>query len=226
MRILVVEDDARMAELLKRGLTQDRHTVDVAGDGLTALERAKNQHYDTIVLDVMLPGLDGFGVARKLRNGGIQTPVLMLTARDSVPDIVHGLDIGADDYLTKPFSFEVFRARLRVMARRSGTEAGQILHVADLTLAMATHQVRRSGRLILLTRTEYVLLELLMKRAGRVVSRDALIEAAWGGEQEVSNNTLDVFVFQLRTKLETGGAPRLLQTVRGFGYVLREPETP
>jgi DNA-binding response OmpR family regulator len=224
MRILVVEDDPRMAELLRRGLSQDRHTVDVAGDGLTGLERARNQPYDTIVLDVMLPGLDGFGVARKLRNGGIQTPVLVLTARDSVPDIVRGLDIGADDYLTKPFSFEVLRARIRVMARRAGSEAGQILQVEDLTLATGTHQVRRAGRLILLTRTEYVLLELLMKRAGRVVSRDALIEAAWGGEQEISSNTLDVFVFQLRTKLEVGGAARLLQTVRGFGYVLREPE--
>jgi two-component system response regulator MprA len=224
MRILVVEDDTRMAELLRRGLTQDRHSVDVAADGLTGLERARTQPYDTIVLDVMLPGLDGLGVARKLRSGGIQTPILMLTARDGAPDIVRGLDIGADDYLTKPFSFEVLRARLRVMARRAGMESGRILQVADLTMATDTHQVRRAGRLILLTRTEYLLLELLMRRAGRVVSRDALIEAAWGGEQEVTSNALDVFVFQLRAKLEAGGAPRLLETARGFGYVVREPE--
>jgi two-component system response regulator MprA len=224
MRILVVEDDARMAELLRRGLTQDRHFVEVAGDGPTGLEKARSQPFDTIVLDVMLPGLDGLGVARRLRSGGIQTPILMLTARDSVPDIVRGLDIGADDYLTKPFSFEVLRARLRVMARRTGAESAQILQVADLIIAPGTRQVRRAGRLILLTPTEYVLLEFLMQRAGRVVSRYALIEAAWGGEQEVSNNTLDVFIFQLRTKLEAGGAARLLQTVRGFGYVLREPE--
>jgi two-component system response regulator MprA len=148
----------------------------------------------------------------------------MLTARDGVSDIVRGLDIGADDYLTKPFSFDVLRARLRVMARRTGINSGRILQVADLTIATDTHRVRRADRLILLTRTEYLLLELLMKRAGRVVSRDALIEAVWSGEQDVSSNALDVFVFQLRTKLEAGGAPRLLQTVRGFGYVLREPE--
>jgi DNA-binding response OmpR family regulator len=224
MRILVVEDDARMAELLKRGLAADRHSVDVEGDGPAGLERAKTHPYDTIVLDVMLPGLDGLGVVGKLRSAGIQTPILMLTARDGVPDIVRGLDVGADDYLTKPFSFDVLRARLRVMARRTGINSGRILQVADLTIATDTHRVRRADRLILLTRTEYLLLELLMKRAGRVVSRDALIEAAWGGEQDVSSNALDVFVFQLRTKLEAGSAPRLLQTVRGFGYVLREPE--
>jgi two-component system response regulator MprA len=225
MRILVVEDDARMAELLRRGLTQDRHSVDVEGDGPAGLERARKHPYDTIVLDVMLPGLDGLGVVRKLRSAGIQTPILMLTARDGVSDVVRGLDIGADDYLTKPFSFDVLRARLRVMARRTGINSGGILQVADLTMATNTHRVRRADRLILLTRTEYLLLELLMKRAGRVVSRDALIEAAWGGEQDVSSNALDVFIFQLRTKLEAGDAPRLLQTVRGFGYVLREPET-
>ena len=224
MRILIVEDDARMAELLRRGLVSDRHSVDVVGDGLAGLERAQNQPYDTIVLDIMLPGLDGFGVARRLRSGGIRTPILMLTARDAVPDIVRGLDTGADDYLTKPFSFEVLRARLRVMARRAGAETRTMLQVADLTMATGTHQVRRAGRLILLTRTEYVLLELLMKDAGRVVSRAALIDAAWGGEREVGNNTLDVFVFQLRTKLEANGGSRLLQTVRGFGYVLRETE--
>jgi len=224
MRILVVEDDARMAELLRRGLAEDRHSVDVEGDGPDGLERARTHSYDAIVLDVMLPGLDGLGVVRKLRSAGIQTPVLMLTARDGVSDIVGGLDIGADDYLTKPFSFDVLRARLRVMARRTGNNSGRILQVADLTIATDTHRVRRAGRLILLTRTEYLLLELLMKRAGRVVSRDALIEAAWSGEQDISSNALDVFVFQLRTKLEAGGAPRLLQTVRGFGYVLREPE--
>jgi two-component system response regulator MprA len=224
MRILVVEDDARMAELLRRGLVNDRHSVDVAGDGLTGLDRALSQPYDSIVLDVMLPGLDGLGVAQKLRDGGIQTPILMLTARDAATDIVRGLDTGADDYLTKPFSFDVLRARLRAMGRRAGADSAKVLQVADLTIAPATHQVRRAGRLILLTRTEYVLLELLMKRAGRVVSRDALIEATWGWEREVGSNALDVFIFQLRSKIEAGGAPRLVHTVRGFGYVLRETE--
>ena len=225
MRILVVEDDARMAELLKRGLSEDRHSVDVACDGLSGLEKAQSQPYDSIVLDVMLPGLDGLGVARRLRSSGVRTPILMLTARDATPDIVYGLDSGADDYLTKPFSFEVLRARLRVMARRAGAETSIRLHVADLTLDTVTHQVRRAGRPIPLTRTEYLLLEFLMRRTGRVVSRDALIEGGWGMEREVGNNTLDVFIFQLRTKLETNGASRLLQTVRGFGYALRETDT-
>ena len=131
MRILVVEDDARMAELLRRGLAEDLHSVDVEGDGPGGLERARTHSYDTIVLDVMLPGLDGLGVVRKLRSAGIQTPILMLTARDGVSDIVRGLDIGADDYLTKPFSFDVLRARLRVMARRTATSSGRLLQVAD-----------------------------------------------------------------------------------------------
>lgn len=224
MRILVVEDDARLADLLRRGLTQDRHSVDVAGDGLSGVEKARAQRFDTIVLDVMLPGIDGFGVARTLRDSGVRTPILMLTARDSARDIVKGLDTGADDYLTKPFSFEVLRARLRALVRRASEESRTCLQIADLTLDTVSHQVRRGGRRILLTRTEFLLLELLMTRAGRVVSRDAMIEAAWGTERDVENNTLDVFVFQLRAKLEADGASRLVQTVRGFGYTLRESD--
>ena len=225
MRILVVEDDAKMAELLRRGLSTEGHSVEIAGDGLKALEKGQTLPFDAIVLDIMLPGLDGLNVARRLRSGGIRTPILMLTARDSVHDIVRGLDVGADDYLTKPFSFEVLAARLRAISRRVSEESGLVLHVADLTLDTRTHEVHRGNRPILLTRTEFVLLDHLMRRAGRVVSRDDLIEAVWGIDRDVESNTLDVFIFQLRSKLEAGSAGRLIQTVRGFGYTLRESET-
>ena len=224
MRILVAEDDARMAELLRRGLTGRGHTVDVAPDGLKSLEKAQALPFDAIVLDVMLPGLDGLQVAKRLRAGGIHTPILMLTARDSAPDIVRGLDVGADDYLTKPFSFEVLAARLRVIARRISAESASVLQVSGLTLNTETHEVQRGKKTLVLTRTEFVILEHLMRRAGRVVSRDDLIEAAWGFDREVESNTLDVFIFQLRSKIEAGGASRLIQTVRGFGYIVRETE--
>lgn len=222
MRILVVEDDAKMAELLRRGLSKEGHAVDIAGDGVKGLEKGQNQSFDAIVLDIMLPGMDGLNVARRLRSSGIRTPILMLTARDSVPDVVRGLDVGADDYLTKPFSFEVLTARLRVIARRTAAAAHSTLQVADLTLDTRTHEVQRGGRPITLTRTEFVLLDHLMRRPGRVVSRDDLIEAVWGIDREVESNTLDVFIFQLRSKIEAGGSSRLIQTVRGFGYTMRE----
>ncbi|MBI4470278.1 MAG: response regulator transcription factor [Acidobacteria bacterium] len=224
MRILVVEDDTRMAELLRRGLVGQGHTVDVATDGIKGLEKAQTMPLDAIVLDIMLPGLDGLDVARRLRADGVRAPILMLTARDSVPDIVRGLDVGADDYLTKPFSFEVLAARLRVMARRTNAESTVVLQVADLILNTETHEVHRGKRLLILTRTEFVLLEHLMRRAGRVVSRHALIEAVWGIDRDVESNTLDVFIFQLRSKIESAGAGRLIQTVRGFGYTVRETE--
>ena len=224
MRILIVEDDAKMAELLRPGLSREGHAVEVAGDGIDGLEQGRTESFDAIVLDIMLPGLDGLTVARRLRSGGVGTPILMLTARDSAPDIVRGLDVGADDYLTKPFSFEVLAARLRVIARRTATESGSTLHVADLRLDDRTHEVHRGRRSITLTRTEFALLEHLMRRAGRMVSRDNLIESVWGIDRDVESNTLDVFIFQLRSKLETGGEGRLIHTVRGFGYTLREKD--
>jgi DNA-binding response OmpR family regulator len=211
MRILVVEDDAKMAELLRRGLSREGHSVEVAGDGLKGLEKGQTLPFDAIVLDIMLPGIDGWTVARRLRSSGVRSPILMLTARDSVPDIVRGLDVGADDYLTKPFSFEVLAARMRVIARRLSAEPDALLQVADLTLDMRTHEVHRAGRHIILTRTEFMLL-------------DYLIEAVWGMDRDVESNTLDVFIFQLRNKTEVGGGGRLIQTVRGFGYTMRESE--
>lgn len=224
MRILVVEDDVKMAELLRRGLANQGHTVTVATDGRTGLEEAQSRSFDAILLDVMLPGMDGLTVARRLRSAGNRVPVLMLTARDAVTDIVHGLDVGADDYLTKPFSFEVLTARLRVIARRLASESGQCFQIADLTLNTETHEVHRAATVIVLTRTEYEILEHLMRRAGRIVSRDSLIEAIWGFDREVGHNTVEVFISQLRSKLEVGGAGRLIQTVRGFGYTIRESE--
>lgn len=224
MRILVVEDDAKMAELLRRGLVSQGHKVDVAIDGLKGLEKSQGRVFDAIVLDVMLPGLDGLNVAKRLRARGVRVPILMLTARDSVPDIVRGLDVGADDYLTKPFSFEVLAARLRVLSRRISEESASVLQVADLTVNVEKHEVHRGGKPVILTPTEFVLLTLFMRRAGRVVSRNDLIEAVWGIDRDVESNTLDVFIFQLRSKIESGGASRLIQTVRGFGYTLRETE--
>jgi two-component system response regulator MprA len=224
MRILVVEDDARMAELLRRGLTGQNHGVDVAMDGMSGLEKAQTACFDAIVLDVMLPGIDGLHVVRRLRDNGIRTPILMLTARDSAPDIVRGLDGGADDYLTKPFSFEVLAARLRAIARRKSMESVPVLQFSDLTLDTTTHEVHRGKRPLVLTRTEFVILEHLMRRAGRVVSRGDLLEAAWGIDHEVVSNTLEVFIFQLRSKIEARGQSRLIQTVRGFGYSVREGE--
>ena len=213
-----------MAELLQRGLTKEGHSVTVTTDGSRGLAEAQSRSFDTILLDIMLPGMDGLSLARRLRAAGNRTPILMLTARDAVQDVIRGLDTGADDYLTKPFAFDVLAARLRAIARRIASESGPVLHVSDLILNTQTHEVHHAGTAIALTRTEYGILEYLMRRAGRVVSRDSLIEAVWGIDREVGHNTVDVFIFQLRSKIEGDGAGRLIQTVRGFGYTIRETE--
>ena len=222
MRILIVEDDQHLAELLRRGLEGQGHAVESANDGLQGLKKAQSLPLDAIVLDVMLPGLGGLYIARRLRSDNNRVPILMLTARDAVQDIVKGLDVGADDYLTKPFSFDVLAARLRAIARRGASEIDHVLQVADLTLNADTHEVYRARRQLALTRTEFVLLECLMRRAGRVVSRGDLYQAAWGYDRDIDENTLGVYIFQLRSKIESGGASRLIRTVRGFGYVIRE----
>jgi DNA-binding response OmpR family regulator len=226
MRVLIIEDERGMAELLKKGLEEENHRVALAFDGLEGLELAKTYEFDAIVLDLMLPRVDGFEVARRLRHAGNQTPILMLTARDAVPDIVKGLDLGADDYLTKPFSFEVFLARLRSVARRGSAPRPTCLRVADLTLDPAARQALRGQRQIRLSPTEYRLLELLMRRAGRVVTRTAIVEAVWGLENDIEENTLDAFVRLLRGKVDKGFSTKLIQTVRGVGYCLRESAKP
>lgn len=221
MRVLIVEDDRRMSELLQKGLEEENHVVSVAHNGVDGLEMTESYQFDVLVLDWMLPRMDGLELARRVRKGGRSTPILMLTARDAVPDIVKGLDAGADDYLTKPFSFTEFLARLRALARRPATAQSNRLEVADLTLDLRTHEVFRGKQEIHLTQTEYRLLEFLMRRAGGVASRRAIIEAVWGLDAEVEENTLDAFVRLLRTKVDSGQKQKLIHTVRGFGYCAR-----
>jgi DNA-binding response OmpR family regulator len=224
MQILIVEDDQRLAHQLKKGLDENGHSVTLAFDGLDGLEAARQGHFDVLVLDVMLPRLDGFGVVKRLRSAGSKRPILMLTARDSAEDIVAGLDAGADDYLTKPFALKVLLARLRALARRKEVEPKMRLQIGNVVLDPAHHVVKRAGSPVALTRTEFVLLETLMRNSGRVVTRDRLIEAVWGNEREVESNTLDVYVRQLRSKIEPEGSRKLIQTIRGVGYAMREEE--
>jgi len=222
MRILIVEDERQMAEVLRRGLSEEGHAVDVAQTGPDGLAMATSDSFDVIILDVMLPGLSGLDVARRLRGARIRTPILMLTARDTNADVVAGLDAGADDYLVKPFSFDVLLARLRAVARRGPTERGVVMTVGDLRLDTGAHEVWRGADHIDLTRTEFSLLEFLMRRRGAVVARNALIEGVWGHDREIEDNTLDAFVRLLRQKVDAGGRPRLIHTVRGVGYAVRE----
>ena len=224
MEILVVEDEPSMASLLRQGLEEEGHSVVLAADGADGLGVARDQEFDVIVLDLMLPKLDGLSVAQLLREDGNQTPILMLTAKDTSNDIVQGLDRGADDYLAKPFSFDELLARLRAVTRR-GRGGSAFLEVCDLRLNPATRVVTRNDAELKLTRTEYNLLELLARRAGKVVPRETIIRAVWGFDSDVESNTLDVFVSQLRRKVDPIGTPRLIRTVRGVGYSLREPES-
>jgi two-component system response regulator MprA len=221
MQILVVEDERRMAELLERTLSEEGHQVVVARDGREGFEAARCAPFDVIVLDMMLPGMDGLAVARRLRERGNQTPVLMLTARDTAADIVNGLDSGADDYLTKPFSLDILLARLRAVSRRGAIPRPVCLEVADLKLDPATRRVTRGGEILNVTPREYKLLELLMRNPGRAISRDSILESVWGFGSEVNENTLEVFVRLLRMKVETR-EPKLIHTVRGFGYMIRQ----
>jgi DNA-binding response OmpR family regulator len=221
VRILIVEDDRSMAELLQKGLEEEAHVVSLAHDGAEGLELSESYQFDVVVLDWMLPLIDGLEVARRLRKSGRSIPILMLTARDAVPDIVKGLDAGADDYLTKPFSFAEFLARLRALARRPAAARSNRLETADLSLDLGTRRVFRGRQEIHLTQTEYRLLEFLMRRSGGAASRRAIIEAVWGLDADVEENTLDAFVRLLRSKVDHRQKRRLIHTVRGFGYCVR-----
>ena len=223
MNLLIVEDEPRMVELLRRGLCEEGHAVMSAPDGAEGLSLARCYQFDAIILDVMMPKMDGFQALKMMRSQKVKTPVIVLTARDMVPDIVRGLDLGADDYLTKPFSFDELVARLRAVQRRTHQIARPALQVADLVLDPAAHEVHRGGTGIALTRTEYNLLERLMYRAGNVVSRRTLIESVWGLDREVEENTLDAFMHLLRTKIDRPAQPKLIRTVRGVGYVIGAP---
>jgi len=221
MKLLVVEDEVRMADLLRKGLTEEGHIVTCASDGAEGLELAKDYEFDVIILDIMMPKLSGYDLAKRLRAQKSRTPILMLTARDSVSDIVQGLDLGADDYMTKPFSFDELIARLRSVKRRALAAEDTHLRVGDLTVDPASREVLRGEERISLTRTEYSLLERLMYRAGKVVSRRSLIESVWGFDKEIEDNTLDAFMRLLRNKSDMPGRPKLIHTLRGVGYTIR-----
>jgi len=221
MKVLIVEDEARMADLLCKGLTEEGHMATCASDGAEGLALSKSYEFDVIILDVMMPKLSGYELAKRLRTEKIRTPILMLTARDSVPDVVRGLDLGADDYMTKPFSFDELVARLRAVKRRALAAPDTSLRVADLVVDPASREVLRGLERVALTRTEYNLLERLMYRAGKVVSRRLLIESVWGFDREIEENTLDAFMRLLRNKIDLPGRPKLIHTVRGVGYMIR-----
>ncbi|HUZ19227.1 MAG TPA: response regulator transcription factor [Acidimicrobiales bacterium] len=224
MRVLIVEDDRRMAHLLRRGLMEEGHAVDLAGDGPEGLWYATENSYDAIVLDVMLPGFDGFKLCRKLRDQGLWTPVLMLTARGEVRDRVLGLDAGADDYLTKPFSFMELAARLRALARRGQPERPTVLEVGDLRLDPAARRVWRAEVEIVLTPKEFALLALLMAHPGEVLTRTRIIDSVWDFAYDGTSNVVDLYIGYLRRKLDRPFGRSDIETIRGVGYRLRCPE--
>ena len=222
MRILVVEDERKVAGFIRQGLAEEGYAVEVASDGATALDLlVDGPPPDLVVLDLMLPRLDGFSLLKAARSRAVPTPVLVVTARDGVADKVRGLDLGADDYLTKPFSFDEFLARVRALLRRSAERRERVLRAGDLTLDPATREVIRAGRRIALTAREYALLEYFLRSRGRVLTRPVLAEHVWGLDFDPESNIIDVYVGYLRRKIDTAGERRLLHTVRGAGYALR-----
>lgn len=222
-RVLIVEDEPKIANFLRRGLAYEGYEVQVAYTGEEGLAMAREEPPDLVILDIMLPGIDGMEVCRRLRRNHADMPILMLTARDAIPDRVAGLDAGADDYLVKPFAFDELLARLRALLRRvRPPEPGEVLRFADLTMNTATREVWRGDRPVELTAREFDILELFMRHPRQVLTRDILYERIWGYDYGGESNIIEVYVRYLRAKLEAAGEPRLLHTVRGVGYVLRE----
>jgi DNA-binding response OmpR family regulator len=224
VRILVIEDEPRVAQSIRNGLREEQFAVEIVADGAGALQRVRAIDYDLLILDVMLPDIDGFEVSRQVRAIGVKTPILMLSARSLVDDRVHGLDSGADDYLTKPFDFTELRARVRALLRRHREPALEPLSVADLSLDPVTRIVRRGDRRIDLTAKEFELLEHLMRHAGQALTRQMIAEQVWGFTWDRLTNVIDVFINRLRTKIELPNEPRLVHAVRGVGYVVRDPQ--
>ena len=224
MRLLVVEDEPKLAQYIHRGLTEESFTVDVARDGEEALERAARTAYDLVILDLMLPRMDGFAVCRALRASGSDLPILILSARRIVDDRVKGLELGADDYLTKPFAFSELSARVRSLLRRRQPAALLALSVGTLTLDPITRLVKRGDRRIDLTQKEFALLDYLLRHAGHVVTRTMIAEHVWGFNWDRLTNVIDVYINHVRRKIERADEPRLIHAVRGAGYVIREPE--
>jgi two-component system response regulator MprA len=219
--VLVVDDDARIAAALRRALVYEGYQVEVAPDGQIALARARERTPDLAILDIMLPGIDGIEVCRRLRAEG-DVPILMLTARDGTADRVKGLDSGADDYLVKPFAYEELLARVRALLRRRAPRQRKQLRYADILMDIGTHEIRRGDEVINLTAKEFELLQHFLRNPNQVLRREQLLDAVWGFDFGATSNVVDVYVGYLRQKLEADGRPRLLQTVRGVGYVLRE----
>lgn len=222
MRILLIEDEKELASIIKKGLEESGYTVDVAHDGEEGLYMAENYPADVAVLDIMLPIMDGLTILEKIREQGINMPVLLLTARDAVYDRIKGLDCGADDYLTKPFDFSELLARIRALMRRSGEVKQAVIRIADLEIDTATHEVSRGGRLILLSSKEYAILEYLAYHKGHVVSRFDITEHIYNEEFDLDSNVVDVYINYLRKKLDRDFSQKLIHTVRGAGYMLRE----
>jgi two-component system response regulator MprA len=223
MRILVVDDERAVRESLRRALELEGYEIELAEEGREALEKLESDRQpDAVVLDVLMPGMDGLEVCRTIRRAGNHVPVLMLTARTQVEDRVEGLDAGADDYLTKPFALEELLARLRALLRRTADGSGEVLRFADLELDPGTREVKRDGEPIELTRTEFSLLELFLLNPRQVLTRSVIFERVWGYDFGYGSNSLDVYIGYLRRKTEAGGKPRLIQTIRGVGYALRE----
>ncbi|ODS53279.1 MAG: hypothetical protein ABS36_14145 [Acidobacteria bacterium SCN 69-37] len=222
MRVLLVEDDPEISGFIVRGLTEERHLVDLVTDGNAAVEMAGAEEYDAVVLDVMLPGADGFAACRAMRDRGLDVPVIMVTARDAVADRITGLDEGADDYLVKPFAFEELLARLRALSRRGRTRhLTHRLEYGPIAIDQRAHTATVAGVPIVLTATEYRLLEFLVRRAGAIVTRDQLAQHVWGGDYDPTSNNADVYVGYVRRKLQAHVSAPLIHTVRGLGYMLR-----
>jgi DNA-binding response OmpR family regulator len=219
MKVLVIEDSPRMARSLQKGLGEEGYAVDVAGDGPAGLRLFRGGDYDLVLLDVNLPGMDGFALLREIRRGRSDVPVVMVTARDSVEDRIEGLDVGADDYVGKPFSFAELLARVRAVMRRPGARAEPVLRFEDVELDPASGRASRAGRPMDLSAREFSLLRAMMRRPGHVLGRAQLFETVWGVEYDGLSNVLDVYVNYLRNKLEADGGPRVIHTVRGRGYV-------
>ena len=223
MHVLIAEDEGKLAAALKRSLEEENHSVGIASDGRNALEMAQELEYDAIVLNVMLPGIDGFEVMRRLRRTGNKTPIPALSSRRTVSEVVKGLDIGADDYMSKPFYFEEFLARLRAVSRRGSAPLPPLVKVGDLVLNPAIHEVARSGRKLCLSATQYRLLEFLMRRAGRVVPYSTIARSVWSSANAFDINTLHAFIKQLRGKVDRSRRVKLIVTVRKFGYGVIDP---
>lgn len=222
MKILIIEDEHLIATSLKKGLEQEHYTVDISFDGNQGYDLAASGEYDIILLDLMLPGLDGISICQKLRSENIHTPILMLTAKSQLDDKIKGFDVGADDYLTKPFAFEELLARIRALSRRPQQTTNKVLNIADLTIDTTNYQVKRGTKEIRLSSKEYSLLECLVRHAGQILNKDQLIQYVWSYESDILPNTVEVYIRNLRQKIDQPFKKKLIQTIRGFGYKISE----